>query len=107
MGVIENMTEFTCEHGSAYALFGQGGGQALADDLGVPLLGQIPLEPAISTANDDGRPLSVAAPESRSSVVFAEIAGRIVDDLLPPIDMAGCTARILDRLAAMDGSSAG
>jgi hypothetical protein len=44
-GVIENMSDFTCEHGTTYALFGSGGGARLAADVGVPLIGRIPLHP--------------------------------------------------------------
>jgi len=95
LGVIENMSSFTCEHGQAYALFGEGVGRTLADSLGVPLIGQIPLEPAVSAANDSGLPLSVASPGSGAGAAFAAIADRIADDLLPPVDMAGCTARVL------------
>lgn len=95
LGVIENMSAFTCAHGETYPLFGEGGGETLATDLGVPLLGRIPLEPEVSRANDSGTPLSVAAPTSAAGAVFAAIADRIADDLLPPIDMAGCTARLL------------
>jgi ATP-binding protein involved in chromosome partitioning len=95
LGVIENMSTFTCEHGTAYALFGEGGGQTLADDIGVPLLGQVPLEPEVSAANDAGQPLTVAAPESAAGRTFASIATRISAELLPPVDMAGCTARML------------
>ena len=95
LGVIENMSTFTCEHGTEYALFGEGGGAALARDIGVPLLAQVPLEPAVSAANDAGRPLSTSAPESAAGQVFASIAERISAELLPPLDMAGCTARIL------------
>ena len=100
MGVLENMSVFTCEHGAEYALFGSGGGQALADDLGVPLLGQVPLEPAVSAANDAGRPLSVAAPESRAGSVFAAVAQRISSELLPPVDMTDCTARVFAAVEA-------
>jgi ATP-binding protein involved in chromosome partitioning len=95
LGVIENMSTFTCDHGEVYALFGSGGGQTLASDLGVPLLAQVPLEPEVSAANDAGRPLSVAAPLSAAGAAFAAAADRIADDLLPPVDMAGCTARML------------
>jgi ATP-binding protein involved in chromosome partitioning len=95
LGVIENMSTFTCDHGQVYALFGSGGGQTLATDLGVPLLAQVPLEPEVSAANDAGRPLSVAAPRSAAGAAFAAAADRIADDLLPPVDMAGCTARLL------------
>ena len=100
MGVLENMSVFTCEHGGEYALFGSGGGRALSDDLGVPLLGQVPLEPAVSTANDEGRPLSVAAPESRAGSVFAAVAERISSELLPPVDMSDCTARVFAAVEA-------
>src|SRR5205807_1694639 len=95
LGVIENMSSFTCEHGSSYALFGEGGGATLAGDLGVPLIGQVPLEPAVSAANDAGKPLSLAAPASAAGSAFAEMAARLADDLLPPVDMSGCTARLL------------
>ncbi|MGH9226832.1 MAG: Mrp/NBP35 family ATP-binding protein [Acidimicrobiales bacterium] len=101
LGVVENMSAFTCEHGERYALFGSGGGATLSADLGVPLVGQIPLEPAVSAANDAGTPLSVAAPESAAGAEFAAIAARIADDLLPPVDMGGCTARVL---AAVDAA---
>jgi ATP-binding protein involved in chromosome partitioning len=101
LGVVENMSAFTCEHGEAYALFGSGGGQDLATALGVPLLGQIPLEPAVSAANDEGKPLSVAAPDSGAGAVFATVAERIASELLPPIDMTDCTARVL---AAVESS---
>jgi ATP-binding protein involved in chromosome partitioning len=95
LGVIENMSTFTCDHGMTYPLFGEGGGRALADDIGVPLLGQVPLEPAVSAANDSGQPLSTTAPDSAAGQAFAAIAERISSELLPPVDMAGCTARML------------
>ena len=53
------------------------------------------LQPAVSAANDAGRPLSTSAPESAAGQVFASIAERISTELLPPLEMAGCTARIL------------
>jgi ATP-binding protein involved in chromosome partitioning len=106
LGVIENMSSFTCDHGQDYALFGTGGGASLAADLGVPVVGQIPLEPAVSAANDAGTPLSVAAPESAAGAVFAAIAERIVGELLPPVDMGGCTARVLAAVDAALGAPA-
>src|SRR5207344_2816232 len=60
-GVIENMSAFTCEHGETYPLFGVGGGQALADEIGVPLIGQIPLEPAVGAGGDSGVPVAMSA----------------------------------------------
>ena len=56
-GVIENMSAFTCDHGTRYALFGEGGGQTLADEIGVELLGQVPLEPAVAAGGDAGTPV--------------------------------------------------
>ncbi len=100
LGVIENMSTFTCGHGQAYALFGEGGGRALAESLGVPLIGQIPLEPEVSAANDAGTPLSVASPGSGAGAAFAGIAATVSEDLLPPVDMAGCTARVLAAVEA-------
>jgi len=104
LGVIENMSTFTCEHGTEYALFGEGGGQTLANDIGVPLLGQVPLEPEVSTANDAGQPLSVAAPDSAAGRTFAAVAERISSELLPPVDMAGCTARMLANVEEQLGA---
>ncbi len=95
LGVVENMSWFACEHGGVYRLFGEGGGQDLATGLDVPLLGQIPLEPAVSAANDAGTPLSVASADSAAGRAFRAIAERLADDLLPPPEMAGCSARLL------------
>ena len=58
-GVIENMSAFTCEHGTRYALFGEGGGQALADEIGVELLGQVPIEAAVAAGGDAGVPVAL------------------------------------------------
>jgi ATP-binding protein involved in chromosome partitioning len=106
LGVVENMSVFTCDHGDEYALFGSGGGAALAADLGVPLLASIPLEPAVSAANDEGQPLSVAAPDSGAGAAFAAAAERIATELFPPIDMTGCTARVLTAVEAALGAKA-
>ncbi|MEO6651447.1 MAG: P-loop NTPase [Ilumatobacteraceae bacterium] len=103
VGVIENMSAFTCDHGETYALFGSGGGQALADDIGAPLLGQVPLETAVAAGNDAGLPVSING-SGAAADVFRAIARRITDDIAPPptddVDMAGCSARLLDAVAA-------
>jgi ATP-binding protein involved in chromosome partitioning len=98
-GVVENMTAFVAPDGERYALFGDGGGAALADEIGAPLVAQIPLEPAVSIGSDTGHPVALSAPDSPAGKAFHSLAGRIVDELLPPIEMAGCTARILDLAA--------
>ena len=91
-GVIETMSEFTCDHGESYALFGTGGGQALADEVGVELLGQIPIEPAVAAGGDNGEPL-VLTSSSEAARVFSAIAARIIADTPEVEDMAGCSAR--------------
>jgi ATP-binding protein involved in chromosome partitioning len=100
-GVIENMSAFRCEHGEEYALFGSGGGEQLAHDAGVPLLGQVPLEPAVSIGGDEGRPVVLG--DGAAADAFRAIADRIIDEAVPLADMAGCSARMLDAaVAALD-----
>jgi ATP-binding protein involved in chromosome partitioning len=74
-GVIENMSELVCPHcdGRA-ALFGSGGGARLATDLGVDLLGQIPLDMAVRIAGDDGEPIVITRPDSPAAAAIAGIA---------------------------------
>lgn len=91
-GVIENMSEFTCDHGESYALFGTGGGQALADEVGVELLGQIPIEPAVAAGGDNGEPL-VLTSSSEAARIFTAIAAHIIAETPEVNDMAGCSAR--------------
>ncbi len=98
-GVIENMSSFTCEHGETYALFGEGGGRALADEIGVELLGQIPLETAVGAGGDAGLPVAIHG-DGAAAAEFRAIARRIIDDVAPPVNMAGCSARMLDMVAA-------
>jgi ATP-binding protein involved in chromosome partitioning len=82
-GVIENMSWFTGDDGKRYELFGHGGGQELADELGVPLLGQIPLVQSLREGGDDGRPITVASPESESARIFHDIARKVAEDMKP------------------------
>ena len=82
-GVIENMSWFRCDHGTAYRLFGEGGGQELADQLEVPLLGQVPLVPELREGSDIGEPIVVADPANEASGVFRAIAERIDVELAP------------------------
>ncbi len=95
-GVIENMSPFVCEHGEEYALFGRGGGERLAAEIGVPLIAEIPLHPDASAAGDAGEP--VALGDGPLAQVFGAIADRILTEIAPPIEMAGCTARMLERV---------
>ena len=74
VGVVENMSWFTGDDGRRYEIFGAGGGQALADELGVPLLGQVPLVAALREGADRGEPAALAAPGSEVAAVFDTIA---------------------------------
>ncbi len=76
-GVVENMSWFTGDNGRRYEIFGAGGGQALAAELGVPLLGQVPLLPALREGADRGAPVALAAPGSEAAEAFEAIAGRV------------------------------
>jgi len=98
-GVVENMTEFVTPSGEHFALFGSGGGAVLAEQIGAPLVGQVPIEPAVAAGGDTGAPVALADPTSPAGAAFHGLAARVVDELLPPIEMAGCTARILDLAA--------
>jgi ATP-binding protein involved in chromosome partitioning len=81
-GVIENMSWFTGDDGTRYELFGSGGGSALAEDLKVPLLAQVPFLPALREGGDTGVPVVVSDPEGEAALAFAGLA-RTVRDLGP------------------------
>ena len=105
LGVIENMSAFICEHGDSHAVFGSGGGQTLADESGLPLIGSVPLEPAVSTGGDTGSP--IALDDGPAAQAFRDIADLLADSLAPPVAMAGCSARMLSAaLAALDATPA-
>ncbi len=67
LGVIENMSGFTTPDGERFTIFGEGGGQLLADDLDVPLLGKIPLQEELRVSADEGRPLVLDDPSAPAS----------------------------------------
>ncbi|MEM9132567.1 MAG: Mrp/NBP35 family ATP-binding protein [Actinomycetota bacterium] len=81
-GVIENMSWFTGDDGKRYELFGSGGGQELADQLGVPLLANIPLVPALREGGDLGNPIA-ADPTTEAGAAFAALAERVDVELAP------------------------
>jgi len=85
MGVIENMSGFTTPSGETFSIFGEGGGKLLADEIGVPLLGQIPLSEELREHADEGRPLVVEKPDSPAGAAIIETAKRIVG--LTPRDL--------------------
>jgi ATP-binding protein involved in chromosome partitioning len=77
IGVIENMSYLLMPDGSKNAIFGEGGGMNLANELNVPYLGELPIDPAIRIGGDNGKPITVAIAESASSKVMNEITCRI------------------------------
>jgi ATP-binding protein involved in chromosome partitioning len=74
LGVVENMSYFTDPAGLRHALFGEGGGQQVADSLGTNLIGQVPLFPEIRTSGDAGNPLLAADPGHPATAHFTAIA---------------------------------
>jgi ATP-binding protein involved in chromosome partitioning len=96
-GVIENMSGFTCDHGVHYDLFGSGGGERLAAEIGTPLLARIPLQPAVSRGGDIGEPAAVGGGEAAES--FSQLVDAILE-VAPVIEMRDCTARLLDAVSA-------
>lgn len=78
-GVVENMSWFTGNDGVRYDLFGTGGGEQLATELGVPLLGQIPLVPALREGSDLGVPIVVSHAGSEAAVALEAVAARLLD----------------------------
>ena len=101
VGVIENMTSFVAPDGSEHNLFGSGGGQHLADDIGVPLLGTVPIEAKVSTGGDSGSPAVLSS--GTAAEALRKIASLIAEEYVPPVEMAGCSARMLEAaMAALD-----
>jgi ATP-binding protein involved in chromosome partitioning len=78
LGVVENMSGFTTPSGERMTIFGEGGGQLLADELDVPLLGKVPLAEDLREHADSGEPLTIAEPDAPASQAIREAARGIV-----------------------------
>lgn len=101
VGVIENMSEFVAPDGSRHPIFGAGGGAQLAADVGAPMLGSVPIESAVSEGGDRGEPAVLGDGPAAESL--RAIATLIAEEYVPPVEMAGCSARMLDAaMAALD-----
>jgi ATP-binding protein involved in chromosome partitioning len=82
LGVVENMSYFVCPKcGERHDIFSHGGAQREADKMGVPFLGEVPLDMAIRETSDAGRPIVVADPDGPHAKVYREIAARVRDQL--------------------------
>ncbi|HEB89792.1 MAG TPA: iron-sulfur cluster carrier protein ApbC [Deltaproteobacteria bacterium] len=79
LGIVENMSYFTPPElpDRKYYLFGQGGGERVASELGVDFLGEVPIDPRIAEDGDAGRPIVESQPDSPTSLAFKQIAGEI------------------------------
>ncbi|HET6681837.1 MAG TPA: Mrp/NBP35 family ATP-binding protein [Gemmatimonadaceae bacterium] len=85
LGIIENMSWFECPHcGEPSMIFGTGGGQRLADELDLPLLGQVPLYPRVLAGGDTGEPIVVSEPESSAAQALDGIAERVRELVVAP-----------------------
>jgi ATP-binding protein involved in chromosome partitioning len=78
VGVVENMSWFIGDDGKRYDLFGSGGGEALAAELDVPLLGRVPLIPALREGGDTGTPVAISDPDGEAALAFASVADELV-----------------------------
>jgi ATP-binding protein involved in chromosome partitioning len=96
-GVVENMSGFNCAHGEHYDLFGSGGGERLAREVGAPLLACIPLEPAVSSGGDRGEPAALQA--GGAGAIFEGLVDAVLE-VAPVVEMRDCTARLLNAVAA-------
>src|SRR5207248_1531135 len=77
-GVIENMSGFTTPGGERFTIFGEGGGQLLADELDVPLLGKIPLQEELRVSADEGEPLVIRDPDAPASQAILHAARGLI-----------------------------
>ena len=78
VGIVENMSGFTTPTGERFSIFGEGGGRELADQLDVPLLGQVPLQEELRVGSDEGRPLVVDEPDAPASQAIRHIARGLI-----------------------------
>ena len=82
LGIIENMSYFICRHcGEREEIFGHGGGQKTAEMLGVPFLGEVPIDPKVVIGGDSGVPIVVGEPASPAAQAFRELARQVVDQV--------------------------
>jgi ATP-binding protein involved in chromosome partitioning len=97
-GVIENMSSFTTPSGERFAIFGEGGGNELAEELDVPLLGRVPLTMPLRAQSDDGVPLVIEDPDDPAAQAIHQIARGLIAmspvalPVLPLVEVAGTAA---------------
>ena len=104
-GVIENMSVYVDDGGREHHLFGRDDGERLAAEAGLPLLGSIPIEPAVADGGDHGHPIALGVGPAADE--FRRIARSLIDEIVPPADLAGCSARMLGAMDAALAASSG
>jgi ATP-binding protein involved in chromosome partitioning len=77
LGVVENMAWFADANGHRVPIFGEGGARREAQRLGVPFLGEVPIDIALRTGGDEGRPLAAEKPDHPAAAVFKSMAGAL------------------------------
>jgi ATP-binding protein involved in chromosome partitioning len=79
LGVVENMSTFACPHcGKHTSIFGETGGQRVADEYGAPLLARLPLDPETRVGGDEGTPITVRKPDSAQALAFRNLAAEVM-----------------------------
>jgi len=82
LGVMENMSYFVCGHCQERTeIFGHGGGAAMAQDMGIPFLGEVPIDTRVRSGGDTGKPIVAEAPDSPAARAFVEVAGKVAAQL--------------------------
>lgn len=104
VGVVENMSAFVAPDGESYEIFGSGGGQNLANDVGAPLLAEIPIDNSVSAGGDRGEPAVLG--DGPAAKALQALAEKIVVEAAPPVDMSACTVRLLETDVAIRSKSA-
>jgi ATP-binding protein involved in chromosome partitioning len=78
LGVVENMSYFQCGHCQERTeIFGHGGGSRMAEELGIPLLGEVPIDVKVGSGGDEGKPIVAANPQSPAAQGFVAVAGKV------------------------------
>jgi ATP-binding protein involved in chromosome partitioning len=82
LGVVENMSYFLCGHcNERTEIFGHGGGARMAEDLGIPFLGEVPIDTRVRSGGDEGQPIVAAAPDAPAAKAFADVAARVAAEI--------------------------
>ncbi|MEX1279366.1 MAG: Mrp/NBP35 family ATP-binding protein [Acidimicrobiia bacterium] len=99
VGVVENMSSFVCDHGETYELFGSGGGDRLAEELAVPLVGRIPLDSSLVSGGDEGIP-AARHDDGPAATAYRNVAAELVR-LVPPLEDETCVGRMAKLIDAL------